>query len=204
MPVKIQIPQSRSNAIIELTINSTMYDARLSRVTIDLNGNANEDQTLVVTLVNPERYPNRQFSSVVLDIKLFSQDDVEVTEFKDQPVKLCFSSYSNDKKDNCLSYFSAKSLNWECEDSCVDEQDDNFYCGNTDHFTNFALLLGATEEDECDDVNYVISYLSLAFIIVAILLVISSIAVIEFKVRYKTYQFDKELTKRTTGQRSLQ
>ena len=134
-PVEIIIPQSKNNALIELTINSSMYNGRMNRVTIDLNGNTEEEQKLVVSLVNPEQYPSKQFSSVVLDIKLFSSDDIEVTEFNNQPVKLCFSSDSNDKKDNCLSYFSTKSLNWECEDSCLDKEEDNFYwfvffCGN--------------------------------------------------------------------------
>ena len=42
-----------------------------------------------------------------------------------------------------------------CEDECLSENNDN-YCGRTDHFTNFAILLGAGigNDGGCGDGNY--------------------------------------------------
>ena len=58
------------------------------------------------------------------------------------------------------------------------------HSGYTSHFTNFAILLGGGGEDECgDDSNYTIAYLSIAFIVVAIGIVLVAAILIEVKVR---------------------
>ena len=55
--------------------------------------------------------------------------------------------------------------------------------GKTNHFTNFAILLGGNT-DECDDNNnYIFSYLTIAFVAAAILIVLVSFIVIEIYVR---------------------
>ena len=77
--------------------------------------------------------------------------------------------------------------------------------GKTDHFTNFAILLGANVGADCeDDTNYIISWLSLAFIIVAILIIVLAVAIIEYKTRQTIKKREKQMKtgKKKTSQAS--
>ena len=70
--------------------------------------------------------------------------------------------------------------------------------GNTNHFTNFAILLGAIEDPERGDcseeeVNYVLAWLSCAFIILAILIILICIVLIEYRVRKEANEMKKLL-----------
>lgn len=84
---------------------------------------------------------------------------------------------------------------WVCEDKCI-SSDNGKYCGTTDHFTSFAILLdGGNGTGGCDSdngVNEVIAYLSIAFISLAIFIIVISIFGYEifFRLR-KTYKDDK-------------
>ena len=60
-----------------------------------------------------------------------------------------------------------------------------FSSGKTNHFTNFAILLGGGDNECGEDVDYTISYLSIAFISVAIIIVLLSAVIIEIYVRYE-------------------
>ena len=40
---------------------------------------------------------------------------------------------------------------WECEDKCLTENSDGLLCGDTDHFTSFALLFNGAGSNDCDD-----------------------------------------------------
>ena len=67
--------------------------------------------------------------------------------------------------------------------------------GYTNHFTNFAILLGGNE-DECDDTfGYTITWLSIAFIIVAISIVLLSVVVIELRTRVRARNFTRSLSR---------
>lgn len=66
---------------------------------------------------------------------------------------------------------------WVCEDECISSDNTGKYCGTTDHFTSFAILLdgGNGTDDACGDgdgLDKTITYLSIAFIIAAIVIVI--------------------------------
>ena len=69
------------------------------------------------------------------------------------------------------------------------------------HFTNFAILLAG---DGCDngDANYIITWLSLAFVLLALFAVVFAIAWVEFRIRYKQFQFTSELNTRLMVQPS--
>ena len=65
------------------------------------------------------------------------------------PVKICFDVDSND--DACLSFFNEEKQEWECEDECL-EYKNGQACGETSHFTNFAVILtgGSGGGDPCN------------------------------------------------------
>ena len=96
---------------------------------------------------------------------------------------------------------------WVCEDECISSDNNGKYCGTTDHFTSFAILLdGGSGTGGCgsdDGINEIISYLSLAFIILAIILVAIAGTVYEIYFRsikaYKRRNMNRLLT-RTTSQ----
>src|SRR3990167_5050335 len=67
--------------------------------------------------------------------------------------------------------------------------------GYTDHFTNFAILLGGGGEDECGDGSgYTIAYLSIAFIIVAIIIIIIASLWKEREVRTRAKHITRKLS----------
>ena len=69
-------------------------------------------------------------------------------------VEVCFESNHNSNDNLCLGYLD-ESLNppeWICQDHCLQKNSDGLICGNTDHFTNFALLLsGSGNKGNCGD-----------------------------------------------------
>jgi hypothetical protein len=97
-----------------------------------------------------------------------------------------------------------------CQDKCLQEKN-QWICGNTDHFTSFAVLLGGSAGggggDECGgsstEGTSVIVWLSLAAILAAIIIVVSAITFYEtFKRVSKKYTATKE-KKRDSHVRSL-
>lgn len=79
------------------------------------------------------------------------------TKHFERPVELCLTGRKIAEEDAgslCLGFLdeSADPPRWECEDTCL-ERDDNEFCGKTDHFTNFALLLDSKADRDrstCD------------------------------------------------------
>lgn len=87
-----------------------------------------------------------------------------------------------------MGFYNSKG-NWECVDECVYSKNGQI-CGDTDHFTSFAILLGANT-DTCDS-NLVISYLSLAVICTCGIIVLISFAIIEIRMRIITFKRNSE------------
>ena len=100
--------------------------------------------------------------------------------FEIQPendIEICFQVSSDTKKDEtCLGFFNTENQQWECEDECLSEPNKNTLCGQTDHLTNFGLLLtGSGGADKCDSaggIDQIILYLSIAFAACAIMAII--------------------------------
>merc|ERR1739848_505405 len=88
--------------------------------------------------------------------------------------------------DACLGFFNVKTQEWECEDECLTKEG-NTFCGDTDHLTSFALLLGgANGSDGCgSNDDFVIAYISIGFIVFAIFIVIISVGINELAYRIK-------------------
>ena len=107
---------------------------------------------IIVDDPNPDIYyssNNIQFvSSIVVNINL-----IDGSNNLGGSVEICFKSNSNSDQ-VCLGYLDESKNEWVCEDECPDEKN-GFYCGKTDHFTNFALLLdgGSNTNSKCSGDN---------------------------------------------------
>jgi len=76
--------------------------------------------------------------SIVVSIRLFDENGNSIQP--DSDLEICLES--EEKSDDlCLGSYSEETGKWECDDPCLEENSDGFYCGDVDHLTNFALLL---------------------------------------------------------------
>lgn len=103
----------------------------------------------VVVVSIPQNIPetDQELSSTVVDITVFNVRGAEIEPI--ESVEICLESTSDDA-DQCLGFldFSVDPPEWRCEDKCPTKRGRTF-CGETTHFTNFALLLGSVGADEC-------------------------------------------------------
>ncbi len=62
----------------------------------------------------------------------------------------------SDLEGACLGFFDEKHGEWRCEDETLETREDTL-CGDTDHFTTFAILLrGGPDPIVEDDMDYVV------------------------------------------------
>ena len=144
--------------------------------------------------------PGNQLASAVLDITLIDSQGSFISQLN-APLIICLPKPLNVKKGEsvCLSYYNEKKGEWLCEDECITSQNDLF-CGETDHLTNFALLLSGGKPDEGDPChpqsqNRTMAWLSLGFVAGAVLIVALSVVVIEIFVRIKKNRLNRDLQK---------
>jgi hypothetical protein len=100
-----------------------------------------------------------------------------------------------------LSYFDEASGEWKCQDPCLDESSNNTFCGKTDHLTSFAILLdasGSGGSSKCGDSNTfdIYFWLSIAFIIAAILIFIFASLVYDIRIRISNRMLWSTVTER--------
>lgn len=81
--------------------------------------------------------------SNVIEVTLLDADGNEVTR-TGAPVEICLESDASKKDSACLGYLDESTREWKCEDQCLTSHGSNTVCGQTDHFTNFAILLSGT------------------------------------------------------------
>lgn len=161
----------------------------------DISGNK-----IVVDLPNSEIISSADNSFVFSTIVNVDLQDRNLV--LDDTVEICFipNSSEYDKDSLCLGYLdeSVSPPEWICADKCLDSSDD-YLCGKTDHFTNFALLLtGLTSNNKAGDCespkeDYVLAWISLAFICAAIVIVALSVVVVEYRYSYKKSKVNKRL-----------
>lgn len=95
------------------------------------------------------------FGSQVVEITLYDDSGNEITSL-DHEVTICLKSNGVGGDTSCLGYLDTSSAKptWRCEDPCLAPRKD-LLCGNTSHFTNFAILLTGGGGGKCDnDENY--------------------------------------------------
>ena len=105
-------------------------------------------------------------------------------------VEICIEADKNQQNtdDLCLGFLdeSKNPPEWRCEDSCVQEVSNGLFCGETDHFTNFALLLDGTRDD-CEDSSedLIYTWVSVAAIGVALCCICLIVVIIELSYQKK-------------------
>ena len=88
--------------------------------------------------------------SIILSVRL--EDNLTLLG---ESVEICIKPNQDnaDEDDLCLGFLdeSLRPPEWICEDSELVEKFNGLFCGNTNHFTNFALLLDGGNNGDCDD-----------------------------------------------------
>jgi hypothetical protein len=173
--------------------------------------------TLVTSLSSPivgSSQDGQVLASAVLNITLLDGEGNSITQL-DSPLTICLAISNNTKngKRVCLSYYDERASQWRCEDKCLTSippkesnstnggTKEGLLCGQTDHLTNFALLLtGSQEQDPCQSgKGNVFSWISLGLVVGAILVVALSVVIFEIHFRWRHYKEDRYLTKVLSG-----
>jgi hypothetical protein len=151
----------------------------------------------------PSNFSYNRLGDTIFDVTLFDAEGDIITKL-DSSLTICLPRLKRHQKEEaCLSYFDDPLNKWRCEDRCLTSyrlpNNEILWCGQTTHLTNFALLLGSTNEyDPCSSqlLNPTISWLSLGFVLGAILIVSLISATIDMRIRARVTRiktFVKEL-----------
>jgi hypothetical protein len=197
-PVRLELTSPAGELVAFLSIPSDLSD--------QLN------TTLTITFVSnvPDSFSNQEIGGTILDITLADVDGNSVTEL-DAPLVICFarpnktSPFKN--RDVCLSYYDTRKAKWVCEDECLSYTGkDDQLCGETDHLTNFALLLtgaagGNGNGDPCSSFSQdnTLAWVSLGLVAGAILIVALSVIVVEVRTRWNNHRLDSQISQRISA-----
>ena len=163
------------------------------------NENNQNLEVIIKIIDSPSIIPPRGTSDVV-DISVFDENGNPITKFNNN-IEICLQSSiyddDSDKNKECLSYFDESKQEWICEDRCLKSKSNNMQCGDTDHLTNFALLLdtGGGNGDPCDsDDNKipVLFWVSIGCIIFSILFIMFSMVLIQIRYYIRNKQLENE------------
>jgi hypothetical protein len=140
-----------------------------------------------------------------MDITLTDSDENPITQL-DTPLTLCFErpkNFSSSKDKNvCLSFYDEARKKWKCEDECLaNVANRSVLCGQSDHLTNFALLLSGSSGgngNPCISASQdnTLAWISLGLVAGAILIVALSVIVIEIRTRLHTKKLDDQISRR--------
>jgi len=125
-----------------------------------------EGNELIANLISMEE-SNGIIGSVIVDLTIL--DEIGNSKQPQGNVEICFKQNRNGNEDDtCIAVFNEDNNRWECEDSCVERNDDGLLCGNVDHFSNFALLLNPSGTGGCgsSDWNGITNYEWLDYVII--------------------------------------
>ena len=202
--------ESEANAVVEAsgdfqTTGPTQVSISSSELSVDVTipGGTDdfpENSQIFVDIVQINGYESvGLISTEAVDINVFTPGGDPITRFA-QPVEICLSVPENvDRNDACLSFLNENN-EWECQDECLDsktnERGEKALCGETDHFTTFALLFSIDGEDcnnDNQDLNATLGWLTLALVILAICIVMIAVGGIEIVYRKQRWQLNKQL-----------
>ena len=191
VPVVINLSNLTSNGVVQLP--SSPDGEAVGSVVIPPSLSSGANTTLSIIVTSSSNVTDQPLSSNILNITLVDDQGSPITQL-DSPLIICLTPSNSTKKgeSQCLSYFDEIKKKWECQDKCLTTTKGNQLCGQTDHLTNFALLLSGNSggEDPCrsDSRNYVLSWISLGLVAGAVVIVAISVVIIEVLVRWKTYK----------------
>jgi hypothetical protein len=151
--------------------------------------------------------------SQVVSVTLFDANGNAISGLTDN-VELCLSVNVTDENGAaCLAYLdeTVDPPEWKCVDDCLEQKGDQL-CGTTDHFTNFAVLIGGntgsgSSDDPCSgedttDADKTYLWLSLAAVLIAIVLCCIIIPVGEVWRRIERKKRKQDIRKRQSYRRS--
>ena len=110
-------------------------------------------------------------------------------------------------EDLCLSFLdeSKDPPEWRCQDSCLERTNGNTVCGETGHFTSFAVLLNGGGSgcggSSNEAVEKVITYLSIAAVILACIFIVIAIVIIEMFLNYEKRKKDAKLANKAQSRK---
>jgi len=149
------------------------------------------DWTVIVEVIADFSMSDR-IQSPVIDIRCFDNLGNPVTQFS-FPITVCIPFFTGTKmNEQCLGYFDEQAKKWKCEDHSL-ISDGLSRCGTTYHLTNFALLLDVSGGDSTP-LDHVIEWLSLGFLVAAIVLVGLSVVMIELYARKKKKKRERKFS----------
>ena len=167
----------------------------------NLTNQANATLDIVAVTNLPSTFSGQQLGGTLLDITLSDLSGNQISQL-DQSLTICLAPVNKSKSADrpCLSYFDEKEDKWLCQDRCLTSPSKgDLVCGRTDHLTNFAMLLsGKGSNDPCSPpsaTSNVLSWVSLAMVCVAIVIVALGAVVAEIRIRYKNFKINVQLTR---------
>ena len=100
----------------------------------------------------------------------------------------------------CLGFLNERvsPAKWECQDESLQIDQEGSLCGKTNHFTNFAVLLDSNAGRGGNGPNSsynIYNWLTLAFVLFAILVVTICVIAHESTLRYKKHKKKQEFAK---------
>lgn len=124
----INVVDSDGNVVVEITFETDNPGETLIVSPIDVPANA----------VGSNAVNSLPVSLILLDAFGF---EIQPSA----PVRICLDSDADEDK-SCLGFLNEdfSPPRWECQDTCLERNDDNLLCGDTDHFTSFAVLFSGT------------------------------------------------------------
>lgn len=153
----------------------------------------------IIFVSNIPQRGNIEFGNTILDITLYDEFGNSISELP-KPMRICLREEKHDGN-TCLGFFDETRGRWKCEEDCLERENGN-YCGETDHLTNFALLLGGNggggaDGDPCETLtpNYLFAWLAIAAVALACCCIVLGIIAIEIRYRKKQYDQHKSFNK---------
>ena len=170
-----------------------------------LSNQVNTTLTITFAINVPKNFSNQKLGGIILDIILEDAWGKSIT-LLDSPLVICLAPPKETKsfKANppCLSFYNEREAKWTCEDKCLTNpgNERSLLCGETEHLTNFALLLsgnegGSDRRDPCNSssMDHTLAWVSLGLVAGAIVIIALSVVIIELRARWQVHNFNTQL-----------
>jgi hypothetical protein len=197
------ISEVQQNSSVPITVDETN---NVGAVVINSNTIKTASGILVISeAVIPTNTDLSLVLSSIVELTLFDSDGNEISLLENS-VKVCLE-VPETEEDLCLSYLdtSVSPPEWKCQDPCLTRENSTYVCGDTGHFTSFAVLLDGTGGDGCggdsSGANIIIQWLSFSSLILAGGLIIGSVVVLEVWQRRQRGNKKRGAVHRAAGRR---
>ena len=182
-----------------LALPKSLEEESVGNLVIPPNLANQPNTTWSISLVTnqPGNSAEQGIESAIVNITLVDGEGQSITEL-DSLLTICLSRPNQTKKGKrvCLGYYEEMSSKWKCQDECLTTGGGaNLLCGQTDHLTNFALLLsgagGQNEPCQSFSRNNTLPWVSLGMVAGAVVIVLLFSVIIEINIRWRKYKQDR-------------